>query len=99
MHPAVAPAPSVAPHDLVLWQDIACVQYDYAVTIFNTDLAGATALESVVEDMEAAKDYVETALRLFRWILERKQVSRAQTATRHSPKPQVSASGTIQIER
>ena len=30
--------------------------------------------------MEAAKDYVETALRLFRWILERKRASIAKSA-------------------
>ena len=50
---------------------MASVEYEFAAFIFNREQSIAS--DMVMADMEAARDYVTTALKILNWLLERKK--------------------------
>ena len=61
----------IDPSDCRLWLNVASVEYEFAAFIFNREQSIAS--DMVMADMEAARDYVTTALKILNWLLERKK--------------------------
>ena len=59
-----------APHKVELWCNVAVVEYSFAEDLFNRHLRPDRASQSIIKDIEAAQDYVASALKIFQWLLD-----------------------------
>ena len=59
-----------APHKVELWSNVAVVEYSFAEDLFNRHLRPDRASQSIIKDIEAAQDYVASALKIFQWLFD-----------------------------